>query len=345
MSLSELHKKIQDNLAKIPFGELWEGFHTFSFAVYNDSQASLDGILMDKPNEFIANTAIDFHGKQVAIFRCRGTEDAGVMTSKMVHEMFHAFQNENKESRFPNEFEAVTRYEYTADNLSLKRKENRLLAEMTLHGFSDRFWNEFLSLRMNRLTRHPYSLNYESQVEQIEGTANYIELSVLKRLNEAKYQEKLKDMLEFMVAPQSLLPIRIGLYDSGALLIQLIKENRIPFSERFETDPFSVALLKNVPSREFSETDPEIETAMERYYADIEEIIARIASNQPMAEGKFDLLGINFYNAKYHKDYIYTTYFLMYRDHDREHTLFGNYLIRMREGKIVQIYQDVENTN
>lgn len=42
--------------------------------------------------------------------------------------------------------------------------------------------------------KYPFSYEYEAKVEQIEGTANYIELKSLKILNRALYQRKLEKL-------------------------------------------------------------------------------------------------------------------------------------------------------
>lgn len=43
----------------------------------------------------------------------------------MIHEMFHGFQFANKESRFPDEFDAILNYDIDDENLSLKYEEGR----------------------------------------------------------------------------------------------------------------------------------------------------------------------------------------------------------------------------
>ena len=53
--------------------------------------------------------------------------DNAVLTSKNVHEMFHGFQTVQGWDCWPGELEALYRYEYKAENLSLKRRENELL--------------------------------------------------------------------------------------------------------------------------------------------------------------------------------------------------------------------------
>ncbi len=57
--------------------------------------------------------------------------DSVILASKMIHEMFHGFQRENGESRFPDELDALYNYSYDACNLELKLIENRIIASLS----------------------------------------------------------------------------------------------------------------------------------------------------------------------------------------------------------------------
>lgn len=338
VDLLMMYQEIDKRIKFISFHSLWKGFHPFSFAVYNDKLACFKGLMIDKPKEFIANTAISFQGEQVAMFRVDEDEDLDIITSKIVHEMFHAYQNEQHDQRFPNEIEALFKYEYTNRNISIKLKENQILHDLVKHGFSQDKWDQFLSLKKYRSIHHPYSLRYESLIEQIEGTANYIELSVLKLLNTEKYEKKINYMLKHIINPHDLLPIRIALYDSGALLLLMMKQQQMSFNEGFTTEPFSLDLLQDVNYQDI-EINDHIQEVIDDYYQAIDDIIDSIKQQKPLASGSFELKGLNIYNAKYHKGFIYTTYFVQYADHGEEKTLFGNYLIKMKDLTITEIYQ------
>ena len=47
--------------------ERYRGFSRFSFAVYNDTQAYIDGKTVDRPGEFIANKAVEYNGVATAL--------------------------------------------------------------------------------------------------------------------------------------------------------------------------------------------------------------------------------------------------------------------------------------
>lgn len=341
MNLSEMAGAIEKKIQTIDFEALWPGFHRFDFAIYNDLEVCLNGVLIPKTEDFLANTAILYQGRWTAIFMVDEDEDMDILASKIVHEMFHAFQYEHHESRFPDELEAIWKYEYTIENLKAKLHENRLLAKLVKDGFEQSVWNEFLSSKKQRWLNHPDSYLYEAKVEQIEGTANYIELKCLQIFNAEKYQNKLEKMLAFIGKTENLFPIRIGLYHSGAFLIQLLKEQGLFFYADFSDTPFSISILDSVHyPDEVQYDDREVKIAIDDYFQKLDELIDRITKNGPMREGAFDLEGVNVYDAKYSRGYLYTTYFLAYRDGGNPIILNGNFLIRVDGNKISKIYPD-----
>lgn len=60
-----------------------------------------------KTEEFLANTAICYQGRLIAIWCLSEEMDLDILASKIIHEMFHAYQMECGESRFPEEVEAL----------------------------------------------------------------------------------------------------------------------------------------------------------------------------------------------------------------------------------------------
>lgn len=279
MDLPKIYSLIKKQISSIDFEILWPDFHPYDFAVYNDYEVCLNGILIPKTDDFLANTAIFYKGKWTAIFAVGEVEDIDILTSKIIHEMFHAFQLENNESRFPNELEAIQKHEYTVENLTAKLHENRLLVKVLKDGFDKKLWNELLMSKKHRMEKHNYSYMYEAKAEQIEGTANYIELISLQNINEEKYQIKLEKMMSSIGKTESLFPIRISLYNSGALLIKLLKEKMIFFNHGFSELPFSVSILDTVDYKDVSYNDDnEVIKSIDHYYQSLDELIDWIRS-------------------------------------------------------------------
>src|SRR6056297_844840 len=97
----------------------------YNFALYNDDTVIINNKTIKKTDEFIVNTAIKYQGEYLAIWYLQNEMDVTILASKLIHEMFHAFQNEQKEKRFPNEFEALVKYENSLEILQLKYLESK----------------------------------------------------------------------------------------------------------------------------------------------------------------------------------------------------------------------------
>ena len=89
-----------------------------------------------------------------------------------------------------------------------------------------------LSLKKYRYIHFNYEFIYEAQIEQIEGTANFVELYSLREIDNELYLNKLNEMIDTLQKQNNLLPVRIISYDSGALLLHILKENNIIYKEQ-----------------------------------------------------------------------------------------------------------------
>lgn len=76
-------------------------------------------------------------------------------------------------------------YRYDEENLSIKLQENRLLLD--LYKSYDAEKVELLArYRKYRKEKFPYEFQYESSIEKLEGSANYVEWQALKQLDSLK---------------------------------------------------------------------------------------------------------------------------------------------------------------
>ena len=78
-----------------------------------------------------------------------------ILASKIVHEMFHGFQQQNNDSRFPDEIDAIYNYKYSNTNLSLKYRENELLVELS-ECFNIDKYRELLQIKKYRYDNFKY---------------------------------------------------------------------------------------------------------------------------------------------------------------------------------------------
>ena len=67
--LRETWMEMDRLLRAVDFGALWPGFAPAPFALYDGETACLDGRQMPCPAAFRGNTALDWQGRTIAIWR------------------------------------------------------------------------------------------------------------------------------------------------------------------------------------------------------------------------------------------------------------------------------------
>ena len=337
-TLEQLYFDIKSNISRIDFSKLWEGFEPLKFALYNDEECFFNGNYIEKTDDFLANTSILYKGEKIAIWKVQEEIDSVLLTSKIVHEMFHGFQELGNEC---DDFGALYKYRYDAKNLTLKFKENQLICQLIEQFDQDKFC-ELLSMRRYRQKRFSYEFKYESMVEHIEGSANFVELGVLKQLSEQMYHSALSQMKERVVQENNLVPVRIISYDIGALFLLLLRENNIDFVKRFKGATFLENLVANAEEKIFSENVKyKVKGVVDNYYSSAHlEIETAIFRNDVVFKGDCDLLAVNVYNAVYHCNHIISRYFVIYGSEDDRKIEYGDFVIETKEPKkLTKIYR------
>ena len=333
-NLEELYKIVKSYLDKVDFSLLWKGFKPLKFALYNNETVFFDGKYVEKTSEFIANTAIEYKGEIIGIWNVMEDIDPIVLASKMIHEMFHGFQRMNNETRFPDELDALYNYQYSDENLSIKLEENKLLVKL-LDNYNVDDFNKLLGLRKYRADKFKYEYKYESLIEQIEGSANNVELNALKQLSNDLYLEKLNSLKNSIIDKSNFLPIRVICYDIGAVLLDVLKRNNLTFDEGFSKDSFSMDLINGINPAKVDVT-LSFEENIKKYFERAEEIINNaINKNDVVVVGRYNILGVNIYNAIFYKGYIISIYFLMYGEQNAPNIEYGNFIIETKGSKIL----------
>lgn len=331
MELLSRYNELKAIIDRVDFSRIWRGFKPLGFALYDDESCCFEGKMIEKTAGFLANTAIVFNGEHIAIWNLKEHTDADILASKLIHEMFHVFQSMNNESRWPNELEALSRYRCDTRNLSIKSLENRLIA-MLAERFDTAEFERLLGLRRMRCDNFGYEYGYEAAVEQIEGTARYVELCALKQISREKYEQSLASVKRSICDTANIIPIRVISYEIGALLLSILKEYELADFEDFCDTPFAMSLIDDKASADADYADKAIETLVESYYAETRRIISGAKERADCVdEGAFKLLGVNVYDARYSDGCIVSTSFVMYEDEGRERVQYGDFVIELNE--------------
>jgi len=232
--MQKLHSAIDNILSKLDFDSIWRGFFKFDFALYNKDTVYFKNKEIPWDNRFLGNTAIDFDGKLIAIWSVDSpeTEDPEFLAADIVHEMFHAYQKLNNETRFPSDLELLT-YPDNLDNFQCKMVENDLLAKV-LTEKSILALKQFISIRKTRAYLIKDIIFQEYRAETLEGMAEYAGLAVLEQTNKEKFRTRLNAHLSRLTNPKDLLfnPRHLAYY-TGAVLCYILKSLNVDFHHDF----------------------------------------------------------------------------------------------------------------
>lgn len=332
MDLKNLFEQVQARIGQVDFSRLWTGFYPLKFALYNEVDCFFDGAYVPKTKDFLANTAILYEGFYIAIWHVTGDEDIDILASKLIHEMFHGFQKINQESRFPNEMEALSQYCYEVENMSVKQMENQCIASL-VKDYDGEKLARLLQLRRYRKQQFPNEYAYEGQVEQIEGTANYVELAALHQISPIHYEKAMAELIKSILEPKYIFPVRILSYGVGALLIHILLHHTtldvMGFCKKTISDkmiegifPYTGKILKN----------QEIVSLIQNYHQKTKVMIQNaVSQNECVVSGPFKLMGVNIYDARYFEGYIVSTHFVSFLEGEDQKILYGDFVIQIDE--------------
>lgn len=328
MDMLALYDKVLSKIASIDFSSLFPGFHPFLFALYNKELAILDGKCIEKPEAFMANTAIFFDNAYVAIWQVTEPMDVNVLASKIIHEMFHAYQHEQKEKRFADELEALLTLSPTAHYYTLLYEENQCLLALSQEA-NEAAFNRFCALRKARYQQYQAESLYQAKIEQIEGMAQYVEWKALSLLDPSFYQKTLARKRENLLSTNALFHQRILSYDTGAFLASYLSNHGL-LDASFDQTPFSFKIILESLEPVNVKTSQEIRACYEAKQDSINQVIKQaLDSNLVVVEEDFQLLGVNVYDAIRLDNYLVLTYFLMMKRHDETEVLQGDFLVVM----------------
>ncbi len=258
-----IYNQIIQKLSTIDFANLYPDFKPYQFALYDEKQIYYKNMYLPKTEQFIGNTAIEYNDEYIAIWKLTGSIDINILTSKIVHEMFHAFQLSNNETRFPNEIKGLD-YRYESINILYKFCETRDLISSFRAKQSLSF---FLDKRKYREELYSLEVDYESKIETVEGTAQYIELLVLKQLDGYQYTSSLNNIINRLQNPKNYLDTRRISYDIGTILLLTILQQKIVYKTSVKDEKTPYHKLSKTSNAKAYKPD-EIDTRFIQNYLD-----------------------------------------------------------------------------
>ena len=311
MELAYAYGEIEKRLQKLDFSALFRGFSRLPFALYNDSQAFMDGRYIEKTGDFLGNTSICLNGAHTAIWQLSGEQqDFDVLASKIVHEMLHAFQHVMGDTRWADERAALVKYRYDPENVTARLLEAACM-EACLGKNDPEAFGRLLSLRKARMERFPYAYDYEARIEQIEGTANFVELETLAQLDAEKAKARWARTLAELSDPARYFPVRSVTYLSGAAFLACLRAYTTLDTDCFTDAPFAVAALKDARPCALPSSDPKAEACMEKWREDARGIVNEaIKKGEIVLDGAYHLVAWNVYDAQWDGTYAIINSFL-----------------------------------
>lgn len=241
-----LYNALGRRLDRVDFGAIWPGFARKPFALYSGKKAFMEGEFFDKPEGFRGNTSVEHGGRRIAIWELTGQiQDADELAASLVHEMFHAFQFEQGEGRFPDDVAALD-YPRSVENLAWKRRENRLLAQALRTEAPEeclRLLGQVRGIREEREKKLGGDIRWEYLPETIEGAAVYVQARALGMINPEKYPAHIGAVCE-RLEDDGLLPDtrRLG-YSTGAALLLAAEKAGIPLPYSLREEASAYELL------------------------------------------------------------------------------------------------------
>ena len=344
MGLHDVYTDIASKLSKLDFGKIWPGFHPLKFALYDDENCFFDGEYIEKTDDFCANTTIAYNQENIAIWRVTGEENLDILTCNIVHEMFHAYQVNQGWDCWANETEALQNYQYISENLSGKLYENELIVALG-DAFDSKKYKELLDVRAYRCARFPYEYQYEAKIEEIEGTANYVEWMALRQLDEAKAHSRFEKMKTAITDPSAFFPIRKSCDYTGALMI-VVSLLAGDYSYDSTDRPHAVRIVQTMDAAAAGFdasrlSNSKVEQEVASYHQETKRMIEKaVQHNHVLLTGPLELVSVNIYDARCQGEYITSRYFLMYLEHDEQKVKNGNFIIKMSGPKTIDlVYQ------
>lgn len=326
--MKKAHLEISRRIGTLDFGRLYPGFHPFRFALYNDKKVCFGETEIPWDSRFVGNTAIDYNNEIIAIWdmKCACT-DMDFFASLLVHEMLHAYQRESG-TVFPDDLGGIF-YPRDLHNFTLRFQENQLLACLA-EKFDATAWANLKAIRVYRRQHHQEAVDYEIETENIEGSAQFVELSALKQLSPDLYRKRLARVLTGLRSPENIFDARLISYDTGSLIHMVIVDNNLDQPVWAEEKPRTAITAPEVRG---------IRAGSDKYFGAIDSKVQELLSKGEKLNisGK-KLTSFDPYNVRSSGNYLYHPNFIGVTTDGEEPEFFaGTFITKMvSHGKTIE---------
>lgn len=342
MNLTYIYEEIGRRLMQLDFSQLWPNFRKYPYAIYTSKEVCLNGELLPYEEAFLANTAILYRGVYTAIWNIESDPDPDFdfLAANLVHEMFHCFQEELGEKRWPNDLRLLC-YPDRKDNYSLKWAENQLLAQAALSLDENEKMTalrKMTAIRMRREQIIGEILRQEYLTENIEGAAEFVGSMALQKIAPDKYQERLVQYAELLMVPSDLVcDIRRVSYYAGCLYLVCLKQLNIAFDHNMDNSKtiYEISSESIVPL----EIHPVIDDAITGICQDCVQLKEQKLQNfwqnkTTRHELQGVICGYDPMNMFRLKNWIYCSHFVMIETDNHTDSLQGEIVLEMEEGSV-----------
>lgn len=349
--LRELWHEIDGRLARLDFEAVWPGFSPVDFALYTPGIMCFKGRISEKPSSFFGNTAIDYGGACIAIWNMSYTtigdgDSLNRLTASLVHEMFHAFQRRQGESRFAKDLELLL-YPRDPALIAWTVRESEILAEAVLYQGEDQKERSLETLGLMAAIRAAKTqlsdgatVN-EYRVETTEGLAEYAGYRSLFQIDEDLAAQQLCRYAEELLNPDYLFDIRRRSYFSGVLLAVTAGRAGLPIvhdlsESRNFWDLLEIPLdpVEALSPRELSRAAGLVGDQNQRRADLLAGFLDRFPGKRPV---QALIVGYDPMNLERIDDYLISTHLLMTEEDGVKTTHTGDHLFLMKAGDPRQV--------
>ena len=341
MDLEQMYSEIESVLDILDFNALWCGFHRFSFALYNEKEACLNHKVFPKPDSFYGNTSIQYNQEIIAIWNIEldNIEDIHILAANLVHEMFHCFQMENKESRYPDDIELLFSPK-TEEYCGLRYQDSKLLVK-SYGNPNIEILQIILYIRKKMMDYAPLSVLHEFKAETIEGCAEYVSMKSLKAISNTKYLKKMEDYSTMLSSlPLQLNPRRRSYY-SGVFLYTLLENLSIDFKVFYGVSIFHNIFKQIHPKcieiKKYKSFSKCIEN-QEKFFSKEYELIQKLIENGDFIKFPSCISGYDPMNMLQKGNFIFCSSYVSLTNQNEERVFFQPILLKVyRKNEKIQV--------